>query len=125
MFRIWANRVLKEFIIKGYVMDDARLREPENIFRQGLLSRNNWSVSGTSGPAREDFTRKITDIYSQCSADYDVESPITKEFFATVQNKLHYAVTHHTAAEIVYGRADSTKPNMGLTTWKNAPKAHP
>ena len=68
------------------------------------------------------FYQKITDIYSQCSADYDVESPITKEFFATVQNKLHYAVTHHTAAEIVYGRADSTKPNMGLTTWKNAPK---
>ena len=63
------------------------------------------------------FYQKITDIYSQCSADYDVESPITKEFFATVQNKLHYAVTHHTAAEIVYGRADSTKPNMGLATW--------
>ena len=61
-------------------------------------------------------------IRDRCSADYDVESPITKEFFATVQNKLHYAVTHQTAAEIVYGRADSTKPNMGLTTWKNAPK---
>ena len=88
MFRIWANRVLKEFIIKGYVMDDARLREPENLFGK----------------------------------DYDVNSPVTKEFFATVQNKLHYAVTHHTAAEIVYGRADSTKPNMGLTTWKNAPQ---
>lgn len=65
--------------------------------------------------------QKITDIYSQCSADYDVNSPITKEFFATVQNKLHYAVTHHTAAEIIYERADSTKQNMGLTTWKNAP----
>ena len=72
------------------------------------------------------FYQKITDIYSQCSADYDVESPITKEFFATVQNKLHYAVTHHTAAEIVYGRADSTKPNMGLTTWKKRPqRPHP
>ena len=91
-------------------------------FSARIISRNNWSVSGTSGPAREEFYQKITDIYSQCSADYDVESPITKEFFATVQNKLHYAVTHHTAAEIVYGRADSTKPNMGLTTWKNAPK---
>ena len=65
--------------------------------------------------------QKITDIYSQCSADYDVNSPITKEFFATVQNKLHYAVTHHTAAEIIYERADSKKQNMGLTTWKNAP----
>lgn len=67
------------------------------------------------------FYQKITDIYSQCSADYDVDSPVTKEFFATVQNKLHYAVTHHTAAEIVYGRADSTRPNIGLATWKNAP----
>ena len=67
---------------------------------------------------------QITDIYSQCSADYDVESPITKEFFATVQNKLHYAVTHHTAAEIVYDRADSTKPNMGLRPHgKTPPKA--
>ncbi|MDA6815720.1 virulence RhuM family protein, partial [Escherichia coli] len=67
------------------------------------------------------FYQKITDIYSQCSADYDVDSPVTKEFFATVQNKLHYAITKHTAAEIIYDRADSTKPNMGLTTWKNAP----
>ena len=68
------------------------------------------------------FYQKITDIYSQCSADYDVDSPVTKEFFATVQNKLHYAITKHTAAEIIYDRADSTKPNMGLTTWKNAPQ---
>ena len=101
MFRIWANRVLKEFIIKGYVMDDARLREPENLFGKDYFEEQ---------------------LYSQCSADYDVNSPVTKEFYATVQNKLHHAVTHHTAAEIVYGRADSTKPNMGLTTWKNAPQ---
>ena len=121
MFRIWANRVLKEFIIKGYVMDDARLREPENFFGKDYFEEQLERIRDIRASERR-FYQKITDIYSQCSADYDVESPITKEFFATVQNKLHYAVTHHTAAEIVYDRADSTKPNMGLTTWKNAPK---
>ena len=121
MFRIWANRVLKEFIIKGYVMDDARLREPESFFGKDYFEEQLERIRDIRASERR-FYQKITDIYSQCSADYDVESPITKEFFATVQNKLHYAVTHHTAAEIVYGRADSTKPNMGLTTWKNAPK---
>ena len=114
MFRIWANRVLKEFIIKGYVMDDARLREPENFFGKDYFEEQLERIRDIRASERR-FYQKITDIYSQCSADYDVESPITKEFFATVQNKLHYAVTHHTAAEIVYGRADSTKPNMGLT----------
>ena len=121
MFRIWANRVLKEFIIKGYVMDDARLREPENFFGKDYFEEQLERIRDIRASERR-FYQKITDIYSQCSADYDVESPITKEFFATVQNKLHYAVTHHTAAEIVYGRADSTKPNMGLTTWKNRGK---
>ena len=121
MFRIWANRVLKEFIIKGYVMDDARLREPENFFGKDYFEEQLERIRDIRSSERR-FYQKITDIYSQCSADYDVNSPITKEFFATVQNKLHYAVTHHTAAEIVYGRADSTKPNMGLTTWKNAPE---
>jgi len=121
MFRIWANRVLKEFIIKGYVMDDARLREPENLFGKDYFEEQLERIRDIRSSERR-FYQKITDIYSQCSADYDVNSPVTKEFFATVQNKLHYAVTHHTAAEIVYGRADSTKPNMGLTTWKNAPQ---
>ena len=121
MFRIWANRVLKEFIIKGYVMDDTRLREPENFFGKDYFEEQLERIRDIRSSERR-FYQKITDIYSQCSADYDVNSPITKEFFATVQNKLHYAVTHHTAAEIVYGRADSTKPNMGLTTWKNAPQ---
>ena len=113
MFRIWANRVLKEFIIKGYVMDDARLREPENFFGKDYFEEQLERIRDIRSSERR-FYQKITDIYSQCSADYDVNSPITKEFFATVQNKLHYAVTHHTAAEIVYGRADSTKPNMGF-----------
>lgn len=121
MFRIWANRVLKEFIIKGYVMDDERLKEPENLFGKDYFEEQLERIRDIRSSERR-FYQKITDIYSQCSADYDVNSPITQEFFATVQNKLHFAVTHHTAAEIIYGRADSTKPNMGLTTWKNAPK---
>lgn len=121
MFRIWANRVLKEFIIKGYVMDDIRLREPENFFGKDYFEEQLERIRDIRSSERR-FYQKITDIYSQCSADYDVNSPITKEFFATVQNKLHYAVTHHTAAEIIYERADSTKPNMGLSTWKNAPQ---
>ena len=121
MFRIWANRVLKEFIIKGYVMDDARLREPENLFGKDYFEEQLERIRDIRSSERR-FYQKITDIYSQYSANYDVNSPVTKEFFATVQNKPHYAVTHHTAAEIVYGRADSTKTNMGLTTWKNAPQ---
>ena len=115
------NNDYKEFIIKGYVMDDARLREPENLFGKDYFEEQLERIRDIRSSERR-FYQKITDIYSQCSADYDVNSPVTKEFFATVQNKLHYTVTHHTAAEIVYGRADSTKPNMGLTTWKNAPQ---
>jgi Virulence protein len=121
MFRIWANRVLKDYIIKGYVMDDERLKEPENFFGKDYFEEQLERIRDIRSSERR-FYQKITDIYSQCSADYDADSQITKEFFATVQNKLHYAITRHTAAEIVYGRADSTKPNMGLTTWKNAPK---
>ena len=121
MFRIWANRILKEFIIKGYVMDDERLKEPENFFGKDYFDEQLERIRDIRSSERR-FYQKITDIYSQCSADYDVDSPITKSFFATVQNKLHYAVTHHTAAEIIYERADSAKPNMGLTTWKNAPQ---
>ena len=90
MFRIWANRVLKEFIIKGYVMDDARLREPENFFGKDYFEEQLERIRDIRASERR-FYQKITDIYCQCSADYDVESPITKEFFATVQNKLHYA----------------------------------
>ncbi len=120
MFRIWANRVLKEYIIKGYVMDDIRLKEPENFFGKDYFEEQLERIKDIRSSERR-FYQKITDIYSQCSADYDVDSPITKDFFSTVQNKLHYAVTHHTAAEIIYERANSEKKNMGLTTWKNAP----
>ena len=89
MFRIWANRVLKEFIIKGYVMDDVRLRDPENFFGKDYFEEQLERIRDIRASERR-FYQKITDIYSQCSADYDVDSPITKEFFATVQNKLHY-----------------------------------
>ena len=101
MFRIWANRVLKEFIIKGYVMDDERLKEPENYFGKDYFEEQLERIRDIRSSERR-FYQKITDIYSQCSADYDVTSPITQAFFATVQNKLHFAVTHHTAAEIIY-----------------------
>ena len=102
-------------------MDDERLKEPENFFGKDYFEEQLERIRDIRSSKRR-FYQKITDIYSQCSADYDADSPVTKEFFATVQNKLHYAITKHTAAEIVYDRADSTKPNMGLTTWKNAPK---
>lgn len=120
MFRIWANRILKEYIIKGYVLNDERLKEPESFFGKDYFEEQLERIRDIRSSERR-FYQKITDIYSQCSADYDVNSSITKEFFATVQNKLHYAVTNHTAAEIIYERAGSEKPNMGLTTWKNAP----
>ena len=106
MFRIWANRILKEYIIKGYVMDDERLKEPQNFFGKDYFEEQLERIRDIRASERR-FYQKITDIYSQCSADYDVDSPVTKEFFATVQNKLHYAITKHTAAEIIYDRADS------------------
>ena len=121
LFRIWANRVLKEFILKGYVMDDERLKDPEHYFGKDYFEEQLERIRDIRSSERR-FYQKITDIYAQCSANYDVNSPVTQAFFATVQNKLHYAVTRHTAAEIVYLRADSAKPNMGLTTWKNAPE---
>ena len=119
-FRRWATERLKEYMIKGFAMDDERLKEPQNFFGKDYFEEQLERIRDIRSSERR-FYQKITDIYSQCSADYDVDSPVTKEFFATVQNKLHYAITKHTAAEIIYDRADSTKPNMGLTTWKNAP----
>ncbi len=98
MFRIWANRVLKEFIIKGYVMDDVRLRDPENFFGKDYFEEQLERIRDIRASERR-FYQKITDIYSQCSADYDVDSPITKEFFATVQNKLHYVTMYLDYAE--------------------------
>jgi len=120
-FRIWATERLKEYIIKGFTMDDERLKNPHNIFGKDYFEEQLARIRDIRSSERR-FYQKITDIYSQCSADYSADNEITKKFFATVQNKLHWAITGQTAAELVYSRVDSTEQNMGLTTWKNAPK---
>ena len=120
-FRIWATKILKEFIIKGFTMDDERLKNPKNIFGKDYFEEQLARIRDIRSSERR-FYQKITDIYAQCSSDYDPNSKTTKEFFATVQNKLHWAITGQTAAEIIYARANSKKINMGLTAWKNAPK---
>ncbi len=120
MFRIWATQVLKEYIVKGFAMNDERLKDPQHFFGKDYFEEQLERIREIRASERR-FYQKITDIYAKCSADYNPDSPITQDFFATVQNKMHYAVTHQTAAEIVFSRADSKKLNMGLTTWKNAP----
>ena len=118
-FRIWATSVLKEFIIKGYVLDDERLKQGKHFgkdYFDDLLER----IREIRTSERR-YYQKITDIYAECSADYDAKSESTKLFFKMVQNMMHLAVTHHTAAEIVYNRADAEQPHMGLTTWNKAP----
>ncbi len=120
-FRIWATKIIKEYIIKGFAMDDERLKNPKNLFGKDYFEEQLARIRDIRSSERR-FYQKITDIYAQCSADYDPHSIITEDFFATVQNKLHWAITGQTAAEIVYTRANSKKKNMGLTTWKNAPK---
>jgi len=120
-FRIWATQILKEYIIKGFAMDDERLKNPNNIFGKDYFEEQLARIRDIRSSERR-FYKKITDIYAQCSIDYDPNEEITKQFFATVQNKLHFAMTGKTAAEIIHGRVDSTKTNMGLTVWKNSPK---
>lgn len=120
-FRIWATQVLKEYIIKGFAMNDARLKEPNYIFGKDYFEEQLARIRDIRSSERRLY-QKITDIYAQCSADYDPKSDITQKFYATVQNKLHFAITGKTAAEIITERANSSKPNMGLTTWKNIPK---
>ncbi|MCK9411802.1 MAG: virulence RhuM family protein [Prolixibacteraceae bacterium] len=122
-FRIWATERLKEYIIKGFTMDDERLKNPINIFGKDYFEEQLARIRDIRSSERR-FYQKITDIYSQCSADYRVEEKMTKDFFATVQNKLHWAITGQTAAELIAARVDSTKDNMGLTTWKNSPKGN-
>ena len=119
-FRIWATKILKEYMIKGVVMDDERLKNPNYIFGEDYFEETLERIRNIRSSERR-FYQKITDIYSSCSVDYDKDSEITKEFFKTVQNKLHYAITGNTAAEIIYNRVDSEKENMGLTNWKNSP----
>ena len=118
-FRIWAREVLKQYIIKGFVMDDERLKGTNPFgadYFEELLER----IREIRTSERR-YYQKITDIYAECSIDYDRDSDTTRRFYKTVQNMMHYAVTHKTAAEIVYDRADAEKPHMGLMTWKNAP----
>ncbi|MGE0004883.1 MAG: virulence RhuM family protein [Parvibaculaceae bacterium] len=118
-FRIWATSVLREFIVKGFVLDDERLKLGKRFAKDyfdELLER----IREIRASERR-FYLKITDIYEQCSIDYSRDAEITQTFFKTVQNKLHWAITGRTAAEIIKERADATKPHMGLTTWKNAP----
>jgi hypothetical protein len=120
-FRKWASTVLKEYIIKGFAMDDERLKNPTRIFGQDYFEEQLARIRDIRSSERR-FYQKITDIYAGCSVDYDLNSEITKNFFATVQNKLHFAITGQTAAEIIHSRVSSEKPHMGLTTWKNAPE---
>lgn len=119
-FRIWATRTLKEFIIKGFVMDDERLKQGGTVFGRDYFEELLERIREIRSSERR-FYQKITDIYA-LSVDYDRKAPITREFFATVQNKLHWAITGKTAAEQIYGSADATKIHMGLTSWKNAPQ---
>jgi hypothetical protein len=118
-FRVWATKVLKEYIIKGFSMDDNRLKNGQyfgkDYFKE-LLER----VRSIRASERRIY-QQITDIFAECSIDYDSKSEITREFYATVQNKFHYAITGQTAAEIIHTKADAKKKNMGLSTWKNAP----
>ena len=120
-FRIWATGRLKEYIIKGFTMDDERLRNPNYIFGKDYFDEQLARIRDIRSSERR-FYQKITDIYTQCSADYNVDASSTKDFFATVQNKMHWAITGQTAAELIAARVDGSKENMGLTTWKNSPK---
>ena len=118
-FRIWATKTLREFIIKGFVLDDERLKQGKQVFGKDYFDELLERIRDIRASERR-FYQKITDIYA-LSADYSADAPATKEFFATVQNKLHWAITGQTAAELIYANADATKLYMGLTTWKRAP----
>ena len=118
-FRIWSTQILKEYLTKGFVLDDERLKG-KNVFGADYFDDLLDRIREIRTSERR-YYQKITDIYSECSADYDKNSETTAQFFKTVQNMMHYAVTKQTAAEIIYDRADAERPHMGLTTWKNAP----
>lgn len=120
-FRVWATQVLKEYIVKGFAMDDQRLKNPDNIFGKDYFEEQLARIRDIRSSERR-FYQKITDIYAQCSADYDSNEEITRQFFAAAQNKLHWAITGQTAAEIIHNRVGSEKPNIGLTNWRDSPK---
>lgn len=119
-FRIWATGVLKEYMVKGFAMDDDRLKQGKTAFGKDYFRELLERVRSIRASERR-IWQQVTDIYAECSIDYDRNSPTTEQFYAMVQNRFHYAITHKTAAEIVHDSADHTKEHMGLTTWKNAP----
>ena len=118
-FRIWATKTLREFILKGFVLDDARLKQGQQVFGKDYFDELLERIREIRASERR-FYRKITDIYA-LSVDYSADATLTREFFASVQNKLHWAITGQTAAELIYASADATRIAMGLTTWKQAP----
>ena len=119
-FRQWATKILNEYIKKGFVMDDERLKQGNAMFGKDYFRELLERVRSIRTSERR-IWQQITDIYAECSTDYDKNSPTTKDFYAMIQNRFHYAITGQTAAEIIYSKADHTKDHMGLTTWKNAP----
>lgn len=120
LFRQWATRILNEYIRKGFVLEDERLKQGNATFGRDYFRELIERVRSIRASERR-IWQQITDIYAECSIDYDRMSPATKDFCAMVQNRFHYAITGHTAAEIIHSGADHTKPHMGLTSWKNAP----
>jgi hypothetical protein len=119
-FRIWATKVLKEFIVKGFAIDDNRLKEQQTLFGKDYFRELLERVRSIRASERR-IWQQITDIFAECSIDYDRNSTLTRDFFSLVQNKFHFAITGQTAAEIIYAKADRNKKNMGLTVWKNSP----
>ena len=119
-FRQWATKILHEYIKKGFVMDDERLKQGTAVFGKDYFRELLERVRSIRASERR-IWQQITDIYAECSTDYDKNAPTTRDFYAMIQNRFHYAITGQTAAEIIYTKADHTKEHMGLTTWKNAP----
>lgn len=120
-FRIWATQTLKEFIVKGFVLDDERLKQGQTVFGKDYFKELLQRIRSIRASERRIY-QQITDIFAECSIDYNRDSEVTKNFYASVQNKFHFAITGQTAAEIIHSKADSNKENMGSTTWKHSPE---
>ncbi len=120
-FRIWATKVLKEYIVKGFALDDERLKQSERLFGNDYFKELLEIIRSIRASERRIY-QQITDIFAECSINYDPKSEVTKVFYATVQNKFHYAIAGKTAAEIIYYKANKDEPHMGLSTWKNSPE---
>lgn len=119
-FRIWATSILKEYMLKGYVLNDERLKQGKKVFDKDYFRELLERVRSIKASERRIY-QQITDIFAECSIDYDKNSVVTRDFYAMIQNKFHYAITGQTAAEIIISKADAEKENMGLKTWKNSP----